>query len=83
MNNALEVGEITLHFGSEVDDVNLGMGEQWWLTLMTTYTGNIIKVVVVSDQKTTHVHYPKANIVIVSTRTFYRYVSSRMGSRML
>ena len=76
MNNALEVGEFTLHFGSEVDDVNLGMGEQWWLTLMTTYTGNIIKVVVVSDQKTTHVHYPKANIVIVSTRTFYKYVSS-------
>ena len=76
MNNGLEVGEFTLHFGSEVDDVNLGMGEQWWLTLMTTYTGNIIKVVVVSDQKTTHVHYPKANIVIVS-RTFYRYVSSR------
>ena len=54
-----------------------GWGEQWLLTLMTTYTGNIIKVVVVSDQKTTHVHYPKANIVIVSTRTFYRYVSSR------
>ena len=46
-------GEFTLHFGSEVDDVNLGMGEQWWLTLMTTYTGNIIKVV--SDQKSTQV----------------------------
>ena len=26
MNNALEVGEFTLHFGSEVDDVNLGLG---------------------------------------------------------
>ena len=65
MNNALEVGEFTLHFGSEVDDVNLGMGEQWWLTLMTTYTGNIIKVVlVVSDQKTSHGHHPKAKLLI-------------------
>ena len=60
MNNALEVGEFTLHFGSEVDDVNSAlMKGEWWLTLMTTYTGNIIKVV--SDQKTSHVHHPKAN----------------------